>query len=111
LKFKFLQHYHNGGESGSPSQYYHLSVVLGGEDFEKDIKRINTRVHNADRNDLLEDFQLILAEKNRLYEKTGISPSLEIYFNSSVKKPSHVMNIIKQDSELTALWEQLVKGN
>ena len=111
LKFKLHQNYHSGGDSGSPSQNYHLSVVLDGEDFEKYIKQIYTRVHNANREDLLQDFQLILAEKERLNEKIGISPSLEIYFNPSVKKPSQVMKMINQDSELTALWEQLVKGN
>lgn len=83
---------------------------------------IETKWHNLERKDLVEDFKQILAIKNQLKKKTGVIMPIKIEFarrstkmwhTSSVNSShlhSNIMKVIESDSELSELWKKLKQG-
>ena len=104
--------YHAGGDNSSPTQGYMWKlednkVVIGRDDYGS---RIWTKVHNLERENLVEDFEQILAIKNQLKKKTGICLPIKIKFDHSKRNPKKTMKIIESDSELSQLWKKLEEG-
>ena len=82
-------------------------VVIGRDDYGS---RIWTKVHNLERENLVEDFEQILAIKNQLKKKTGVCLPTKIKFDHSKRNPKKTMKIIESDSELSQLWKKLEEG-
>ena len=109
---EFSHFYNAGGDNSSPTQGYRWKlednkVVIGRDDYGS---RIWTKVHNLERENLVEDFEQILAIKNQLKKKTGICLPIKIKFDHSKRNPKKTMKIIESDSELSQLWKKLEEG-
>ena len=109
---EFSHFYNEGGDNSSPTQGYRWKlednkVVIGSDDYDS---RIWTKVHNLERENLVEDFEQILAIKNQLKKKTGVCLPTKIKFDYSKRNPKKTMKIIESDSELTKLWKKLEEG-
>jgi hypothetical protein len=108
-----LSHFHHpGGDNSSPSQGYMWGLrdnmaVIGSDSYDT---RISTKVHNLERENLVEDFEQILAIKNQLMKKTGLCLPIRIEFGRSQSRPQKIMKIIESDSELLELWKKLEEG-
>jgi hypothetical protein len=118
--FLELSNYYNsgGGENNSPPKQGYMwtlrdnkvKIAGGGTD-----EIIRTKVHNLEREDLVDDFEQILALKNQLKKKTGVYMPIKIEFTGrdnywGAKKSSKIMQIIENDSELSELWKKLKQG-
>ena len=109
---EFSHFYNKGGDNSSPTQGYRWKlednkVVIGSDDYDS---RIRTKVHNLERENLVEDFEQILAIKNQLKKKTGVCLPTKIKFDYSITRPNKIMKIIESDSELLELWKKLEEG-
>ena len=109
---EFSHFYIEGGDNSSPTQGYRWKlgdnkVVIGRDDYGS---RIWTKVHNLERENLVEDFEQILAIKNQLKKKTGVCLPTKIKFDYSITRPNKIMKIIESDSELLELWKKLEEG-
>ena len=109
---EFGHFYYEGGDNSSPTQGYRWKlednkVVIGSDDYDS---RIWTKVHNLERENLVEDFEQILAIKNQLKKKTGVCLPTNIKFDYSITRPNKIMKIIENDSELLELWKKLEEG-
>ena len=109
---EFSHFYNEGGDNSSPTQGYRWKlednkVVIGRDDYGS---RIWTKVHNLERENLVEDFEQILAIKNQLKKKTGVCLPTKIKFDYSITRPNKIMKIIESDSELLELWKKLEEG-
>ena len=107
-------YYSGGGDQSSPGQGY--MCTLRDNKVQIGAGQIITKVHNLEREDLVDDFEQILAIKNQLKEKTGVYMPIKIEFESrdtnlwGAKKSSKIMQIIESDSELSELWKKLEEG-
>ena len=88
-----------------------VKIAGGGND-----EIIRTKVHNLERENLVDDFEQILALKNQLKKKTGVYMPIKIEFTGrdtnlwGAKKSSKIIQIIESDSELSNLWKKLEEG-
>ena len=109
---EFSHFYNEGGDNSSSTQGYNWKlednkVVIGSDDYGS---RIWTKVHNLERENLVEDFEQILEIKNQLKKKTGVCLPIRIEFGRSQLRPQKIMKIIESDSELLELWKKLEEG-
>ena len=109
---EFSHFYYGGGEHSSPEQGYKWKleenkVVIGSDDYDS---RIRTKVHNLERENLVDDFEQILAIKNQLKKKTGVCLPIRIEFGSSERRPKNIRKILQNDPELSELWKKLEEG-
>ena len=100
------------GEDSRPSQGYNwkleVNQVVIGSGFGN--TRIMTPANNLEKEDLVEDFDQILAIRNQLKKKTGICLPIKIEFDYSKRSPRKTMKIIESDSEQSELWKKLEEG-
>ena len=109
--FKLHHGYSAGGDSSSPRQRYHVSSILSGAVQEEYIQSIHTRIHQCEKEDLLEDFNLILDIRERLHESIGMYIPIKIEYDGSVKRPSKILKTIKNDTHLAEIWKRLEQGH
>ena len=79
------QAYSAGGDNSSPRQRYHVSSILSGAVQEEYIQSIHTRIHQCKKEDLFEDFNLILDIRERLHESIGMYIPIKIEYDGLVK--------------------------
>lgn len=109
--FKLQHSYSSGSDNSSPRQRYHVSPILSGTVQEKYIQSIHTRIHQCEKEDLLEDFNLILQIRERMYESIGMYIPIKIEYDWSVKRASKIMKTINNDARLAKIWKRLEEGN
>ena len=109
-----LSNYYSRGQDGSQAQGYrwtlrdNKAMIVGN-------MSTSTKVHNLEREDLVDDFEQILALKTQLKKKIGVCLPIKIKFTSrdirrGANKPSKIMQIIESDSELSELRKKLEEG-
>ena len=108
--FKLQHSYSAGGDNSSPRQRYHVSSILSGAVQEEYIQSIHTRIHQCKKEDLLEDFNLILDIRERLHESIGMYIPIKIEYDGSVKRPSKILKTINNDTHLAEIWKRLEQG-